>query len=1110
MTNFDFLRREPKFNDFSELAIEAERLYAANASLCADKCRKALEAAVKWVYASDAGLNVAELRDEPTLANLMREHKFKTIVGDFLWRRIDYVRKVGNQGAHDLRPVRREKAAECLESLFCFLDFLASCYSDVPTEEARKYDPALRDAAEAPENVSLSQLDEALQLDVDRLIAENQPSRERFAALRQKRQELARPKEELLEWDARKRYIDVALEDAGWIQESNWLDEYYIEGVPTPSGTGKADYALLDDRGTPCAIIEAKKTSEGVEAGREQARQYADALEQKHGRRPIVFLTNGFEWRIDDGVYPERVVSEIYSPRDLEKLFNLRALRGKLGDAPINEKIVNRAYQQEAVRRVCEAFEAENRRKALLVMATGSGKTRTAMAICDVLQRQYWAKHILFLADRDALVNQAKVAFGKILDNMSCVDLRNDKKNADARFVFSTYPTMANCVDSASDEKGRLYTPGHFDLVICDEAHRSIYKKYRAIFEYFDAPLLGMTATPKDEIDRNTYELFELEDGSPTFAYDLADAVRDGWLVDYKTVETKLKFIEEGITYDDLSDEEKEQYEETFADEDGNIPESIDSKALNDWLFNKDTIAKVLNILDERGLKVDGGLKLGKTIIFAKKHEHAEKIREIFYQQYPNRVGYAKVIDNKVKGAQALINDFSDKNKLPQIAMSVDMLDTGIDVPEVLNLVFFKKVRSKSKFWQMIGRGTRLCDDLFGVGENKELFYIFDFCGNFEFFRVNKKGSKGQYNLPLQGRLFLIKAEIAMKLQKAEYQTPELIALRKSLVDELVEKVRALNRDNFAVRRALRSVEKYSSEQAFDTLTNDDLRAIRDDLTLLIESDAKADKNAFNFDGLIYAIETAALEGKKNESAIKRVFTAASALTEHANLPQIQAKSELLEKIVGSDYLLKCGVDDFEHIRKELRDLIKFIPVERKEQEVNFTDEILSIETNDSELVGLNLEGYKKKTERYLRENKLTNPVVAKLYENVPLNPDDVAELERLLWTELGTKQDYQKEYGDKELGALVREIVGLDQHAAQEAFAKFLNDATLNSGQIYFINAIVKHIVANGMLVDLGILMDSPFTDYGGFGELFGDSQTVFQEITETIKRINNNALGA
>ena len=255
-----------------------------------------------------------------------------------------------------------------------------------------------------------------------------------------------------------------------------------------------------------------------------------------------------------------------------------------------------------------------------------------------------------------------------------------------------------NCIDSIHDEEGKLFTCGHFDLVICDEAHRSIYNKYKDIFSYFDAPLIGLTATPKDEIDKNTYEIFELENGVPTYGYELAQAVKDGYLVDFVSVETTLKFIDQGIVYDELSEEEKEEYENKFTDENGELPESINSSALNDWVFNEDTIKEVLHIFMTNGIKVDYGNKIGKSIIFAKNHEHAEKIYEIFGKEYPHLVGYAKVIDNYLNYSQSAIDEFSDPKKLPQIAISVDMLDTGIDVPEVVNLVFFKKVMSKAKF----------------------------------------------------------------------------------------------------------------------------------------------------------------------------------------------------------------------------------------------------------------------------------------------------------------------------------------------------------------------------------------------------------------------------
>ena len=352
---------------------------------------------------------------------------------------------------------------------------------------------------------------------------------------------------------------------------------------------------------------------------------------------------------------------------------------------------------------------------------------------------------------------------------------------------------MINCIDNVKDdEDNKLFTVGHFDLIICDEAHRSIYNKYRDIFNYFDAPLVGLTATPKDEVEKNTYEIFELPDGQPTYGYELAQAVKDGYLVDYMTVETKLKFLEKGITYEDLSEEEKAEYEATFTGENGEVPEKINSSALNSWVFNEDTINQVLHILMNEGLRVDYGQKIGKTIIFAKSHEHAEKILEVFGKEYPHLPGYAKVIDNYMTYAQSAIDEFSEPEKLPQIAISVDMLDTGIDVPEILNLVFFKKVFSKAKFWQMIGRGTRLCPNLLD-GKDKDKFYIFDFCGNFDFFRMNP-GKPTANMVALQGAIFHLKSQIAFKLQDIEYQTPELIEFRKSLVDYMVKKVQELNR----------------------------------------------------------------------------------------------------------------------------------------------------------------------------------------------------------------------------------------------------------------------------------------------------------------------------
>ncbi|MDY5103709.1 MAG: DEAD/DEAH box helicase family protein, partial [Agathobacter sp.] len=782
-------------------------------------------------------------------------------------------------------------------------------------------------------------------------------------------------------------------------------------------------------------------------------------------------------------------------------------MKTSLKHISVDKNIAGRYYQEGAIKAVCDAFDNRNRRKALLVMATGSGKTRTVIALCKVLLDAGWVKNILFLADRNSLVTQAKRNFVNLLPDLSCSNIVEEKDNYTAHCIFSTYQTMMNCIDSVKDDNGKIFTCGHFDLVICDEAHRSIYNKYRDIFNYFDAPLVGLTATPKDEIDKNTYGVFDLENGVPTYGYELAQAVKDGYLVDFTTVETKLKFIEEGIVYDELSEVDKAAYEETFEFEDGELPERINSSALNTWIFNEDTIKQVLHVLMKDGLKVDYGQKIGKTIIFAKNHDHAEKILEVFNKQYPelskNGQPFAKVIDNYMTYAQSAIDEFSDPKKMPQIAISVDMLDTGIDVPEVLNLVFFKKVMSKAKFWQMIGRGTRLCPGLMD-GEDKGKFYIFDFCGNFEFFRMNQ-GRPTANMIALQGAIFSLEFEIAYKLQSIEYQVDRLIAYRNKLVEMMTGKVQELNRENFAVRQHLKYVDTYSSPHNYQSITFEDTLMIREELAPLIMPDGD-EASAVRFDALMYGMELAYLAGKGYGRHRSDLFRKVEGIASVANIPEIQAQSELINKILHTDYVDNAGIDEFEHIRVSLRNLMKYLPIGIIKYDTDFTDKILSTEWNDSELENDELKNYKAKAEFYVRQHQ-DNIAIAKLKTNQPLTEADIESLEQILWKEVGSKDDYEKEYGHKPLGEFVREIVGLDMNAAKEAFSAFLNDTNLDSRQIYFVNQIVEYIVHNGMMKDLSVLQESPFTDKGSVVEIFTDL-TVWMGIRKVIDQINANAV--
>ena len=1093
MTNFDFLLKDKRFESFGAIAVSAEKLINFDIDASVIFCRRALEFAVKWMYSADDGLS---LPYQDSLVSLINTEEFRDIVSIDVWRRIEYIRKLGNLTAHSAAKIRREQADLALENLFVFLDFIAYLYTE--NCERKAFDRSLL-AEKSAEEIQK----DFIEPDFEKLKAENaELKRELTERRKEQEQTYVVDPLNISEFETRKNYIDVMLADAGWVKGKNLFEEVELAGMPNSAGVGYADYVLFGDDMIPLAVLEAKKTCIDVSKGRQQAKLYADLLEQKYKRRPVIFLSNGFDTTIEDNIYPERKISFVYGKRDLEKLFNLQTLRIGLNTVTVNPEIAGRYYQEGAIKAVCDAF-MKNRRKALLVMATGSGKTRTVIALCDVLLRHGWVKNILFLADRTALVTQAKRAFVNLLPDLSVTNLCEDKDNYNAHCVFSTYQTMINCIDEIKDEGVRLYTTGHFDLIICDEAHRSIYNKYKEVFTYFDAPLVGLTATPKDEIEKNTYEIFELENKVPTYAYDLAQAVKDGYLVDYVSVESKLKFIEEGIVYSDLSEEDKEAYEETFKDEDGEMPESIASSALNEWIFNDDTIKEVLNVLMVNGLKIDYGSKIGKTIIFAKNHKHAEKILEVFNKQYPEYKGFAKVIDNYVNYSQSAIDEFSDPAKLPQIAISVDMLDTGIDIPEILNLVFFKKVLSIAKFWQMIGRGTRLCSHLID-GEDKSKFYIFDFCGNFEFFRANN-GKPSANMLALQGAIFNLKVQMIYKLQDIAYQTEYLIEFRKALVADVVSKIRELNKDNFAVRQHLKTVEVYSDEKAFTTLTYENTLTLKEELSHLITPYLDEPK-AVRFDALIYGIELAYLSGKKHAKARSDLMNKVAAVASVANVPEIMVQSDLINKILHTSYLETADINDFEIIRENIRNLIKYIPPESIRYDTDFDDELLSIAWNDSELDNDDLKNYKAKAEFYIRQHQ-NDEVIAKLKSNVPLNADDVKELEKILWNDLGTKNDYETEFGKKPLGEFVREIVGLDMNAAKTAFAKFLHDSSLNSKQIYFVNQIVEYIVHNGVMKDLSVLQEAPFTDEGSIVDIFEDIN-VWYAIKNVIDSINQNAV--
>lgn len=1145
MSNFQFLHKE--WPQIFEIAKEAEDMVNIKARSSLVNSRAALEKGIRWMYENDERL-FKDYDNIKNVQNLLQTKSLKTVTEKPLRRDLHLLQKLGNEAAHG-EITDSEKANTCIKILFQFCSHLAISYS-TDEIETPEFDESL-----IPIGANVNETQKELELQIQKIEEQFKKDHLKRESLETQKEELESLKKELElkskklakraesrgskvkhipqlipESVTRKLYIDVLLKEAGWnkLIEGREL-EYEVKGMPlstNPSGIGYVDYVLWGDDGNPLAVVEAKKTMANAKKGKQQVVLYADCLEQMTGQRPIIFYTNGFETFIwDDLFYTEREISGFYTKDELQLLIDRRTTRKDLRTFKVDKNIAGRAYQLEGIKRVAENLgqthegkHVGTKRKSLLVMATGSGKTRTAAAIVDMLTKCNWAKRVLFLADRNALVTQAKNAFKEHLEHLSSIDLTKEKEDSGTRLVFSTYPTIINKIDKLRTKDERFYGVGHFDLIIIDEAHRSIYQKYKAIFDYFDAMLIGLTATPKKDIDRNTYSLFGIEDDDPTFAYELNTAVEQGFLVPPKSISVPLKFQREGIKYAELSEKEKEEYEEKYGDPTiEEVPDTIGSGALNKWLFNADTVDKVIEHLMKDGVKVSGGDKLGKTIIFAKNHQHAVFIEERFNKNYPEYSGhFLRVIDNYESKAQDLLEKFTDpfEEQDPQIAVSVDMMDTGVDAPRVVNLVFFKMVKSSSKFWQMIGRGTRLCTDLFGPGEDKKEFMIFDYCQNFEFFDEFPDGAVTKNMKPLLQQIFEAKLKVAQLISDLPEKKPLEVEVRDSYLDELHKTIQNLDENRFVVRKELRYVKEFSKKSKWLNLTKSDVQDINSHLSYLQPASRDDDELARRFDMLILIYQILLLTGSDSTGKyMSKVFRIAASLQKKDNIPQVSIHIPLIKEVQTDQYWKTINIKKLDSLRSALRDLIKYLETQKQEpiythfeDELNYDDIVVRGHVNTSYE---SLQSYKDRVESYIRRNK-DHLTIHKLRKNIPITKEEINSLENMLFTNsvAGTKEQFVEFYGEKPLGAFIRSVIGLDQSVLNEAFADFLQVGDLRADQMTFINTIISFLSKNGT-IDKNMLYEPPFTDLNdqGISGVF-DNDSDLIKIIKIIDSVNENAM--
>lgn len=1099
--NFDYIKSLQDYEKLYKYCNNAESFVLSNCEISAISCRQALEFIVKTFYMQQVGF----VPENSTLADLIKDYRFSSCVDKAMLESIRFVRKIGNAAAHG-EQINQKNIVLALESLSYIVgEFLM--FMEV-VQHYPKFDKSiLSNVTQNP--LPEKNINEEVQV-------KSAPKKVKIIVKKKIKTPL-----DFTESETRSLYIDMALKEAGWnvlqtkgaIKPGFACVEIKVNGMPNAEGVGYVDYVLYDDDNKPLAVVEAKKTSVDPVRGLEQAKLYAQCIKAQFGYEPVIFYTNGYEYNLIDGVGgPSRKVYGFYTKEELHSIIIRRSIM-KISDTKINPLISDRYFIQQAATNVCETFN-NFRRKALVVMATGTGKTRCAISIVDVLQKANWAKRVLFLADRTALVNQAKNAFVNHLPSSTLCVLSDNKteRNFDAKVTLSTYQTIINLID-CDDKKFGIAS---FDLIIVDECHRSIYNKYKAIFNYFDSLVLGLTATPREQIDSSTYDIFNLPEGEPTFYYDYKTAVSEGYLVDFHPFERTTSLLKNGLKYSDLKDEQKKEFENLFIDEQGNTPEKVEGNAFFSSVINKDTIDLVLNTLMTEGLRVHNGEKLGKSIIFAVSHVHAQFIVERFKELYPEfGENFCVLIDNQVNYAQSLIDKFGIKDGEPTIAVSVDMLDTGIDVPEVLNLVFFKRVYSKIKFWQMIGRGTRVCKELNvlspskdyfdGKGqseistvenfENKQGFYIFDFCDVFEFFEMNPDGKVPKTAKNITQRIFDLKLDTLFELQKFEHQEiEEHKSYYLKYKDELFTLIKNLNRNLINVKSNLRLVDKYSQTVTWESISEFQIKEIKSSITPLIESKDDDDTSKV-FDLWLFNMEFAEIVGDKDYSkASSTVIDICNNLLDKLTIPAVNAKKDFIKECTTSEFWKVLNITKLEKVRIELRDLIKFLAKEKQGIKLsNFADYV--IEKSSGSGVTLTFKNYKQKILDYLTQNN-DSPIITKIKNLEPLNSDDIKELENVLCNQLGNKDDFEREAKGLSVSVYIRQIVGMDNEVINQKLSQWFSQYNFNSQQQDFIKEIVNFVRQNGDINFENLSVSNPFMNMD-YTEIFDDTEPLYNIIS-------------
>jgi type I restriction enzyme R subunit len=1086
-TNFEFLR--PQNDVLANIGGLAEAVLHIDPGSALTRLRGFAEELTKTIYKEERLPRLPQ----SSFYELIKNPVFEECVSKALIHQINFLRIQGNDTAHGAEGETRnaQLALGTAHQLAMYMGIkyygkkkeVIPAFQDIKDPTATLFQ--LQKSVSSYEKELQKQQDE-LQRVMEDLERERIKNIDRLEAPaktdQQKRKQQSQQVADSLQWNEAKTralLIDAMLLQASWdIHSPEQVgQEFEVVYPDNKSGKGYVDYVLWSNNGQPLAVIEAKKSGNtNLQAGREQARLYADAFEYMGYQRPVIFYSNGYETFIwDDHQYNTyRPVYGFYSKDSLDYLIYQRHYRSaELEKFNPELSIVDRPYQIEAVKTVAAHFQKQ-RSKALIIQATGTGKTRVAIALDELLLRTGWAKRVLFLCDRKELRTQADEAYKHNLPSEPrCIIGETNKIDQTARVYIATYPGMMN--------RFAQLDVGFFDLIIADESHRSIYNKYRDLFDYFDALQVGLTATPVKFISRNTFDMFDCETTDPTFEFGLDAAINNEppYLVPFRAKDLTTDFLRDGIHYNDLTEEQKRQLEEDLGEEEAKKT-TIAGKDIGRKIFSEDTDRIILENLINNGIKDETGSLVGKTIIFAQRQDHAEHLEKLFcklYPQFGSKV--CKVIHNAIPHVESLIKEFKKADNEFRIAISVDMLDTGIDVPEVVNLVFAKPVKSWVKFWQMIGRGTRLRPNLFGPGKHKTEFLIFDHYGNFDFFEQEYQepedtGSKSLLQTTFEARLEL--AQAALKNNHAQAFDAAVELLRADIND--------LPDTSIAVKRELRVLHQLQQTDLLKKLDAKTQHLLANTVAPLMAARVLRDKHATALDKLIANIERCLVEQASCfDDGRDQLLAELDKLA--VNIQAVRQKDAVIAEVRSAEFWQQPSIEKLETARKELRGIMKY-----RHSGGGGVYATPNTKTNDTgvkdferevKIAGANEAMIYRRRLKIILDNMIAvNPTLQKIRKGEAIAESELKSLtSTILTTHPGVSLEILNEFYGRtadQLQQTVRELIGLDPHAIEEHFKVFLHaHPGLTAQQVRFLNLLKNYIAQHGYIV-VEKLYEPPF----------------------------------